>query len=84
MIIKNVSNDSDFRLNLNTVVDVASTVLGDKAFHTFIILNEKKCRRESNLGTVFFSLQLRPRAQLVLSISSDLLTRVSLLSCKIL
>ncbi len=84
LIIKYFSKDSYFNLDLNTVVDVASTVLVDKAFHTLIILNEKKCSRESSLGTAFFSFQLWPRVELDLSISKNLLMGVSILWCRIL
>ena len=55
--IKNFSKDSDLSIDLNIVADVASTVLGDKEFHVFMILYEKKCRRVSNLGTEFFNFQ---------------------------
>ena len=46
------------------VADAASTVVDAKEFHT---LNEKKCRRESNLGIEFFNFQLCPRVELDLS-----------------
>ena len=32
--------------------------MDDKEFHTFITLNENKCKRKSNLGIEFFNFQL--------------------------
>ena len=83
-INKNFSKDSDLSIDLNIVADVASTVLGDREFHVFMILNEKKCRRVSNLGTEFLNFQLCPCVEFDLSISNNLLTGVSILWCKIL
>ena len=53
------------------VADAASTVVDAKEFHTFITLNEKKCRRESNLGIKFFNFHQCPRVELDLSMTKN-------------